>query len=150
METHKAWRCRMYWREEKPESRGHQRLAMVQILKHKMQENDSYRTGKEGMNERDTGKGDSADVRYEWRRNETTKRKESGRILKYHTLKKQDDTEKKSKGEMCISRRQRGEKCSDSGRLNLRCGWRIQEFMIARILFYLEFCRLIGQGYQIT
>ena len=38
---------------------------MVQILKHKMQESNSYGTGKEGMNERDTGKGDSAEVRYE-------------------------------------------------------------------------------------
>ena len=57
------------------------------------------------MNESDTRKGVCWSEEEEIRENKEERRK----ILKYHTLKKQNDTGKrKSKGEMGIWRRQRG------------------------------------------
>lgn len=55
----------MNWREEKPESEIHQRLPRCRRSSIKPEETDGYGTGKEGKNEGDRRKTDSAEVRYE-------------------------------------------------------------------------------------
>lgn len=55
----------MNWKEEKVESREQQRLAMVQVLKYKLQEGNSSGLERKKMNEGDNREDTSAEVRYE-------------------------------------------------------------------------------------